>query len=58
MLCCAVLVQDGTLLDELDRLAVEGSRLTSKEVLEVFRQVCILQQYMHTSARLHPCNLC
>lgn len=35
----AALLQDGTLLDELDRLAVEGSRLSSRQVLEVFRQV-------------------
>lgn len=35
----AVLLQDGTLLDELDRLAVEGSQLSSRQVLEIFRQV-------------------
>lgn len=59
MPCCAVL-QDGTLLDELDRLAVEGSRLTSRQVLEIFRQVRVLQQYRHKSiccicSLLHSC---
>ena len=34
-----VFLQDGTLLDELDRLAVEGSRLSTRQVLEIFRQV-------------------
>lgn len=32
-------LQDGTLLDELDRLAVEGRKLSSRQVLEMFRQV-------------------
>jgi len=33
-------LQDGTLLDELDRLAVDGRKLSSRQVLEIFRQVC------------------
>jgi hypothetical protein len=47
---CVALLQDGTLLDELDRLAVEGSRLSSRQVLEIFRQVrCV----MCSSLRAH-----
>jgi hypothetical protein len=34
-------LQDGTLLDELDRLAVEGRQLGSRDVLLIFRQVCV-----------------
>lgn len=52
-----IVLQDGTLLDELDRLAVEGRQLSSRQVLELFRQVWLNDHRrnccMHCT-RLHP----
>lgn len=45
--------QDGTLLNELDRLAVEGSRLSSRQVLEIFRQICAGVSHMHSRGYAH-----
>lgn len=36
---CAVL-QNGTLSEEIDRLSAAGRRLSSHQVLDIFRQVC------------------
>eukprot|EP00877_Chromochloris_zofingiensis_P009930 jgi/Chrzof1/5190/Cz15g15140.t1 len=45
--------QDGTLVEELDRLRVQGRMLPTQEVLHLFSQVCQGIQHMHSKGIAH-----
>ncbi|KAF6249724.1 kinase-like domain-containing protein [Scenedesmus sp. NREL 46B-D3] len=45
--------EDGTLADELERLAAAGRQLSSHHVLDIFRQVCSGVGHMHSKGYAH-----
>ncbi|WIA19338.1 hypothetical protein OEZ85_003970 [Tetradesmus obliquus] len=45
--------EDGTLADELERLAAAGRQLSSHQVLDIFRQICAGVAHMHSRGYAH-----